>query len=256
MAQSVDVSSAGEFADPRLVSLYDALFPPGADTAFWLSLADDRPGAPVVDVGCGTGVLAVELARRGHAVTGVDPAPGMLEVARSRPGGELVRWLEGDATALAAAGVDGQGLGYLTSHVVQLIVDDDALATTFSAVRAALAPGGRLAFDSRSQDAATWLARSGYLTPRTRTHPTLGDVVFRQESLGAEGSLARYRLRYTLVATGEDLTAEAELRFRTLDELTELLQATSFTVDEVHGDWDRRPPGADTTEYLVVARAV
>jgi hypothetical protein len=39
---------------------------------------------------------------RGHRVTGVDPSPQMLAVARSRAGGELVRWIQGDATCLAA----------------------------------------------------------------------------------------------------------------------------------------------------------
>ncbi len=42
------------------------------------------PGAAVLDVGCGTGRHAVELARRGYAVTGVDLSPGMLEVAAKR----------------------------------------------------------------------------------------------------------------------------------------------------------------------------
>ena len=41
-----------------------------------------RPGSRVLDAGCGTGRVAVELARRGYEVTGVDGDPSMLEVAR------------------------------------------------------------------------------------------------------------------------------------------------------------------------------
>ena len=56
------------------------------------------PGARVLDAGCGTGRVAVELARRGMVVTGVDDDPSMLDVARTRPG---VRWVEADLAVLA-----------------------------------------------------------------------------------------------------------------------------------------------------------
>ncbi len=55
------------------------------------------PGARVLDAGCGTGRVAVELARRGHAVVGVDNDPSMLAVARQHPG---PRWVEADLAAL------------------------------------------------------------------------------------------------------------------------------------------------------------
>ena len=55
------------------------------------------PGAPVLDAGCGTGRVAVELARRGYDVTGVDNDASMLEVARRSP---EVRWHDADLAAL------------------------------------------------------------------------------------------------------------------------------------------------------------
>ncbi len=51
----------------------------------------------VLDAGCGTGRVAVELVRRGHEVVGVDSDPSMLAVARTRPG---PRWLDADLAAL------------------------------------------------------------------------------------------------------------------------------------------------------------
>ena len=62
------------------------------------ALGDVR-GLSVLDVGCGTGRHAVELAKAGAHVTGVDFSNGMLEKARAKPGAESVRFIHQDAAA-------------------------------------------------------------------------------------------------------------------------------------------------------------
>ncbi len=69
-----------------------------------------RPGperARVLDAGCGTGRVAVELARRGHDVVGVDNDPSMLAVARRSEG---PRWAEVDLAALDPGHLARRGL--------------------------------------------------------------------------------------------------------------------------------------------------
>jgi demethylmenaquinone methyltransferase/2-methoxy-6-polyprenyl-1,4-benzoquinol methylase len=61
-------------------------------------LAEVGPGSRALDVATGTGDLAIELARRGAEVTGMDFAPGMLEIAREKAPG--LTFEEGDALAL------------------------------------------------------------------------------------------------------------------------------------------------------------
>lgn len=56
--------------------------------------------ARVLDAGCGTGRVAVELARRGHRLVGVDSDASMLAVARAHSG---PRWLHGDLATLDLA---------------------------------------------------------------------------------------------------------------------------------------------------------
>ena len=68
-----------EYTDPRLVALYDLWGPSRPDLMFYTGLAMELPASSVADIGCGTGVLASELARRDCLVTGVDPSPAMLE---------------------------------------------------------------------------------------------------------------------------------------------------------------------------------
>jgi SAM-dependent methyltransferase len=61
------------------------------------------PSLDVLDVACGTGNVALPAAAVGARVTGLDLVPSLLDAARSRPGGEDVEWVEGDAEALPFA---------------------------------------------------------------------------------------------------------------------------------------------------------
>jgi SAM-dependent methyltransferase len=80
---------------------FDELASQGCDVhgeaAFVLSLSPSP--ATVLDAGCGTGRVAIELNRRGVEVVGVDRAASMLAAARQR--GPAVTWVEADLTALA-----------------------------------------------------------------------------------------------------------------------------------------------------------
>lgn len=76
-----------EFRDPRLATVYDADFPWSVPDDFFVSVAQDTPGAArVLDLGCGTGRLSLGLAVARYDVTGVDPARASLDAARGKPG--------------------------------------------------------------------------------------------------------------------------------------------------------------------------
>jgi predicted RNA methylase len=78
------------FANPRLADIYDALDPDRSDLEHYVSIVRELGARSVLDVGCGTGVLACLLAAEGVDVIGVDPAGASLDVARRRPGADRV----------------------------------------------------------------------------------------------------------------------------------------------------------------------
>ena len=139
--------------DPRIAAAYDGENTWGADFEHFLGVVTARPGARVVDLGCGTGTLTTAIALAGHHVTGVDPNPAFLAIAAAKPGGELVRWVRGTSADLVD---DCAEVALMTSHVAQVFLGDDEWASVLSDLRRALVPGGVLAFDTRDPAARAW----------------------------------------------------------------------------------------------------
>ena len=61
-----------------------------------------EPGMELLDVACGSGNATIPAARAGARATGLDPSPGLLEIARERAADAMVEveWVEGDPAAL------------------------------------------------------------------------------------------------------------------------------------------------------------
>ena len=99
------------------------------------------PGAAVVDVGSGTGTLAIALAAGGVQVIGVDGDPEVLGLAHAKPGAEAVQWRRGLATALPLPGAsaDRVVMSLLLHHL-----DAGAKRTALAEAVRVLRPGGRL----------------------------------------------------------------------------------------------------------------
>ncbi|MCW2993689.1 MAG: methylase involved in ubiquinone/menaquinone biosynthesis [Conexibacter sp.] len=102
-----------------------------------------RPGEAIVDVGCGTGSLALLLARVQPAarIVGVDPDPDVLAVARRKAdaAGVVVDWRVGMGDALEEVGAD-----VVVSSLVLHQCPPAMKRAILAAMHAALAPGGRL----------------------------------------------------------------------------------------------------------------
>ncbi len=239
-----------EFTDPRLVALYDTVCPFGEDFSFYLDLATEVGAASIVDIGCGTGLLTVELARSGRQVIGLDPSGPMLAVARSRPGGTLVQWTEGGVEALDATAVD---LVVMTRHVAQIITDDEPWHATLAAARGALRPGGRVAFENRHPRAQAWGAGVDYAPHRRFEAPGVGAFEMWQEVTALRGDRTECELHYRFADTGDEVISRGELRFRTESELAADLRDAGFSVEHVFGDWDRRPVSESALELIFVA---
>ena len=105
------------------------------------SLLRESGGTSVLDAGCGTGRVAIELASRGVAVVGVDADAGMLAAARAKA--PELRWVEADLADLTAAGVDRVNLVVLAGNVM-IFLDPGTEARVLAGLAGRLTPGGLL----------------------------------------------------------------------------------------------------------------
>jgi len=132
-------------ADPDLVRWHDLECGSYAvDLELWRKLAAET-GGPVLDVGAGTGRVALDLARRGLAVTAVDTEEALLEelLRRARREGLIVATHAGDARALDLPGSFGAIL--VPMQTIQLLGGPAGRAAFLARARPLLRPGGVLA---------------------------------------------------------------------------------------------------------------
>jgi SAM-dependent methyltransferase len=113
-----------------------------ADLPLWEDLAE-RCGGPVLELGCGTGRVALHLARRGHEVVGLDCDPDLLAVLEERGEDLPVSALAADAREFAVAAP--VALVLAPTHLLQLLADASERAECLRSIAAALRPGGLLA---------------------------------------------------------------------------------------------------------------
>lgn len=226
------------FADPRQAELYDVLDGDRGDLDAYVALVDELGARRVIDVGCGTGCLAVRLAEAGLDVVGVDPAQASLDVARAKPYADRVTWVDGDATALVGRVADAD-LAVMTGNVAQVFVGDEDWLDTLHAVRSCLRIGGWFVFETRRAEMRDWETWT-----RPPTQVTLPDGRTAVQSCTVtDVALPLLTFEGWTRIEGEVLWSTSTLRFRSQEEVTADLERSGFEVVEVRDAPDR--PGKE-----------
>jgi len=232
------------FADPRLARLYDALDGERVDLDAYVAIIEEVEATSVVDIGCGTGCLAVRLAEAGIDVVGVDPAAASLAMARVKPYANRVTWLHGDSTVLEGRDLSAD-LAIMTGNVAQVFVSDDDWSRTLDAVHGCLRPGGWLVFETRRPEVRDW--ESWEVPPTAVTLPD-GERVTVSRTV-TEVALPLVTFEWSTTVAGTPIPSASTLRFRPREEIEADLVEHGFEVDDV-----REAPERPGKELVFLAR--
>jgi SAM-dependent methyltransferase len=235
------------FQDAYLASLYDRVSKWGPSDDFYLHLIESAND--VLDVGCGTGALLRRVRRNGHPgrLVGVDPAQGMLAVARTEPD---VDWVYG---YLEDVGFEHEfDLAVMTGHAFQVLLTDEDVRELLAAVHRALRPGRHFAFETRNPHYGAWED----WTPEhvVEIEDAAGTQVrVWSEVEEVEGEFVTFTQTYASRSWEAPRVSRSTLRFMPAETLDHLLAETGFVVDERYGFWDRSLFTSSSPEIITVA---
>jgi len=231
-----------ESAYDRLGPAYDAWCRSvTGDIGFYVDLALES-GGPVLEIGVGSGRVAVPTALAGLRVVGLDSSPAMLALAAAKAAavGVSLDLHLGDMRAPPRLG--RFPLVTVPFRALLHLRDDRERLAVLRALRRRLEPGGRLAFDVFHPD-------------RRDIDETHGRWIERESGIG-ERALWDESAR-TLELAVRTASTEARMRLWWLDPAgwSRLLAAAGFDPVECYGWFDRRPPRPGDTDTVWIASA-
>lgn len=254
-----DLLARGAWEHYADAAYYDHAYRDRADDVEFYRGVARRLGGPVLELGVGTGRVAVPVASDGVEVVGVDLNPAMLARARERakeaglPRGRL-SLRRGDLRDFSL----GRRFPLITAPFNALLhlYEPDDFRRCFERVRAHLAPGGRFVFDVRVPQPEE-LARDPDRPYRARgfVHPTLGKRVryvefFRYEPLK---QVQYVTIRFEPVDGSPAVETLLSQRQIFPAELRALLALGGLRVARRMGGFDGRPLSPDDVDQVIEA---
>jgi SAM-dependent methyltransferase len=199
------------------------------DVDFYVAEAR-KAGGPVVELGVGTGRIAVPTAQAGVSVIGIDSSERMLDVCRARAEeagvGELVDLRPGDLRHPPVK--ERVALVTCPFRALLHLESDEERLEALSAVRGLLLPGGRFVFDV-------------FAPSRDDVLETHGRWIEREPGIWERADWDTGRRVLTLTVRGEAGETRMYLAWRSPEEWRHLLERAGFEIVACYGWFDVRP---------------
>ena len=228
------------------------------DIAFWQRLAAPIAG-PILELGCGTGRVALPVARHGATVVGIDRSESMLARARTRvrraPYGSRVALIRGDIRHLPFPDKTFP-LVMAPYGILQSLLDEQLLAATLKDVRRVLTRDGIFGLELVA-DLPAWDEYSNRTTLRSKRGPH-GRPIALVESVKQDRRKHMTRFTQTFVeGRGKSATRKTfSLAFRTLSvpQMVSRLEKAGLQVSALLGDYQGGPWDLRAEVWIILAR--
>jgi SAM-dependent methyltransferase len=232
------------------------------DVGFYEQLARSV-GGPILELGVGSGRVAVPLAQAGFDVVGIDTSASMLAQARRRlkAAGKLkgsLELLDGDMTSFDLG--RQFAMVVIAANTFQHLLTTEQQQACLEYARRHLQPDGIFSMSVRSLASVSWEEAdwAPLLLNWTRTDPATGDVIMKMAAEQPDPARMVRLVTYVYDRVSKDGSVKrsvfaTELRHSTEAELALLLQQAGMRVTHVYGDYDLSPVGYGD-DLIFVAR--
>ncbi len=221
--------------------------------------------AGLLEIGCGTGRVALRLARSGIQVTGLDLSPELLAVARQKGAGLAnLRWIQADMRAFELG--EKYGAVIIPGHSFQFMTTREAQMDCLGCIRRHLLPGGALVLHL-DQPGEEWLA--GLLAqtePSWRygsllIHPVTGRTYRKANywTYDPAAQTAANHIQWDLLNECGEVVQVCQMTVMPLwvptrREVEALLHQAGYTIEAVYGDFFKRPLEESSANMIWAAR--
>ena len=243
---------------PNLPELIDLDFGDFAEDLPLYEQLAQRCDGPILELGVGTGRVALSLAQAGYEVWGIDTSAAMLERARGKAKPDLASLLHLEEADMRDFALDKKfALVFAGFGGFDHLLNADDQARCLRRVRDHLVSGGLFVCDLRPVLHNSW--ELGDSVPIfhdwTRELPDHGVTVMKTHSARADAA-RQYQCHTNIYdCFSEDgqvrrIVDEVDLRFTTRYEMEGLLRDAELELDQVYGDYDLAPYD-NTSEYMI-----
>lgn len=231
----------------RIAQRYDSdsadMFEPKVVEPSVQLLAELAAGGGALELGIGTGRLALPLSRRGVSVHGIDVSPAMVAKLREKPGADEIAVTIGDfATTMVGAGAFR--LVYLVYNTIMNLTTQDEQVECFRNAAAHLSPGGYFLIEV-GVPALQRLPPGETVRPFTVTSTRLG---FDEYDIAAQGLVSHH---YWAV-NGQLEVSSMPFRYVWPAELDLMARLAGMTLQDRWSDWGRQPFTSESTSHISV----
>ncbi len=258
-----DVTRFDLTAAARAARFFDMDYAGYTDDLPVLKALARRTGGPVLELGCGTGRLAVPLAEAGFRVTGVDFSTAMLEIAGERAAAagkaaERLTLVTGDFASVALGGPYRFAFIVMNTFLHLLTRQEQVAALRHWAAH--LAPGALLLIDVFAPDVEELSRLDGQaLLDKSWRDPTTGSTVMKWVARTVEPAeqILHVTFLYDVIGFDGELRRTVvpfDLRYLWRYEAEWLLEAAGYEIEEVYGDWELGPFDSGGEHLILVAR--
>ena len=205
-------------------------------------LADLAGGGSALELGIGTGRIALPLQSAGVSVHGIDLSPAMVKRLKAKPAGDRIDVTIGDFATATAPGA--YRLAYLVYNTIMNLTTQVEQVACFRNVARHLEPGGRFVIEVGVPDLQR-LPRGEVYRPFTVSARKIG---FDEYDVVNQGLISHH----FAFEDGKVRTMSHPFRYVWPSELGLMARLADMTLVARWGDWDRRPFTSDSQKHVSV----